>query len=139
MIGIFLSGITAFPIQTEINWLANHCEAFPLFLQQWIFLIQQGVNDVYPRYPFLAYGTDWLAFAHIVIGLAFWGVYQNPKRNIWVVQWGILCCLLVIPTAFTCGIVRDIPMFHILIDCSFGIFGGLLLLLLKKKINALPE
>jgi hypothetical protein len=30
-------------------------------------------------YPFLAYGTDWLAFAHIVIAVFFIGPLVKPK------------------------------------------------------------
>jgi hypothetical protein len=30
------------------------------------------------QYPFLAYGADWLAFAHLVIAIAFVGPYHDP-------------------------------------------------------------
>jgi hypothetical protein len=33
IIGLVLSGVTAFPIETELAWLANHASAFPGFLQ----------------------------------------------------------------------------------------------------------
>jgi hypothetical protein len=31
-----------------------------------------------PAYPFLAYGTDWLAFVHLVIAVAFVGPFFDP-------------------------------------------------------------
>ena len=80
------------------------------------------------HYPFLFYGTDWLAFGHVVIALAFIGPLRNPWRNRWVVEWGILACVLVIPWALVFGPLRGIPFFWRLIDTSFG-FGGLALLL----------
>ncbi|SCF41963.1 hypothetical protein [Micromonospora mirobrigensis] len=34
----------------------------------------------------MLYGTDWLAFAHLVLAVAFWGPLRDPVRNVWVVQ-----------------------------------------------------
>jgi hypothetical protein len=33
-------------------------------------------------HPWLAYGTDWLAFAHIVIAVFFIGPFVDPVQNI---------------------------------------------------------
>lgn len=136
---LILSGLTAFPLQTGINFLAEHKDIFPDFLSNWITTIQIGINDTWPKYPFIAYGTDWLAFAHIVIGMAFIGVYKDPVRNIWIIQWGMLSCLAVIPLAFICGPIRDIPWFHIFIDCSFGILGLIPLYFVLKLIKKLEK
>ncbi len=132
---LILSGLTAFPIQTGINFLAEYKYVFPGFLAEWILTIQTGINDTWPKYPFIAYGTDWLAFAHIVIGMAFIGVYKNPVRNIWIIHWGMLNCVAVIPLALICGPLRNIPWFHILIDCSFGIIGLIPLYIVLKLIR----
>lgn len=134
---LILSGITAFPIHTGINFLAEHKNVFPDFLADWITTIQTGINDTWPKYPFIAYGTDWLAFAHIVIGMAFIGVYINPVRNIWIIHWGMLNCIAVIPLALICGPIRNIPWFHILIDCSFGLLGMIPLYIVLKLIRKL--
>jgi hypothetical protein len=69
------------------------------------------------------YGTDWLAFGHLMIAIAFIGPLRDPVRNIWVVEFGMIACVLVIPAALICGFVRGIPFFWRLIDCSFGVFG----------------
>jgi hypothetical protein len=52
---------------------------------------------------------------------------------------GIVICCLVIPTAFVFGALRGIPLFWILMDCSFGVFGALLLLYILKTIKCLED
>jgi len=74
-------------------------------------------------YPFLAYGTDWLAFAHVVIAFFFVAPLRDPVRNIAVFRAGMAACVAVIPLAVICGAFRGIPIYWRLIDCSFGIFG----------------
>ncbi|MFT4637937.1 MAG: hypothetical protein ACI8T1_001253 [Verrucomicrobiales bacterium] len=53
----------------------------------------------YEAYPFMGYGTDWLAFGHLVIALFFIPVWKNPVRNIANLRAGIAACILVWPTA----------------------------------------
>ncbi len=81
------------------------------------------------RYPFLAYGTDWLAFAHILFAILFVGPYRDPVRNRWVVEFGLIACAGIFPLALIAGPIRQIPFYWRLGDCSFGLFGGVLLLL----------
>ena len=83
----------------------------------------------------LAYGYDWLGFAHIVIALAFIGPFKDPVKNKWVIDWGIFSCIAILPLAFIAGPIRKIPFFHILIDCSFGIVGLIPLLICRKWIR----
>ncbi len=137
MIAITMSGITAFPIETEIKFLDTHPGYFPPAMQEWIHRIHTGVKETNASYPFLSYGTDWLAFAHVVIALLFVGPLLNPVRNKWVIDWAIISCLLVFPLAFIAGPIRGIPFFHILIDCSFGAIGIVPLLIVRKKIREL--
>ncbi len=139
MLGIVLSGITAFPIVTELQWLNDHLNLFPAFLIPWIKEVYTGVVQTNAAYPFMAYGTDWLAFAHLIIALLFVGVLRNPVRNKWIIDWAILCCLLVLPQALIAGPIRGIPFFHSLIDCSFGLIGIIPLLIVRKKINQLKK
>lgn len=87
----------------------------------------------------MLYGTDWLAFAHIVISLFFIPVILKPihyKHNLIV---GIISCVLIFPLAFVCGPIRGIPFFHQLIDCLFGLFGFLYLYFILRKINQLES
>lgn len=75
------------------------------------------------EYPFLLYGYDWLAFAHFVLAILFIGPYRNPVRNIWVIEFGLIACILILPFAFVAGTFRGIPFGWKLIDCSFGVIG----------------
>jgi hypothetical protein len=72
-----------------------------------------------------------------VIALLFIGPYRDPVRNTWVIHWGIMACLAIIPLACIAGPIRGIPRFHIVIDCGFGIIGIIPLLMVKRWINKL--
>ncbi len=134
---LILSGITAMPAETELRWLMQYKELFPEKLGNWLQLCYTALADSNEKYPFLAYGYDWLAFAHIVIALSFIGLYRDPVRNIWIIDWQIITCILVVPLAFIAGPIRQIPIFHILIDCAFGLIGIIPLLICKRWINRL--
>jgi hypothetical protein len=85
--------------------------------------VDAGPQETEAKYPFLFYGTDWLAFGHLVIAMAFIGPIRDPVRNIWVIEWGMAACVAVIPLALICGPIRGIPFYWQLIDCSFGVVG----------------
>lgn len=141
MLALLLSGVTAFPLEWELNLLnqlvSNPGSPMPGLwpdLARWISFVQVGLQATYRTYPFMAYGTDWLAFAHIVIAIAFWGPLKDPVRNIWVVEFGMIACALIIPLALICGPIRGIPFFWQLIDCSFGVIGIIPLWLCRNLI-----
>jgi hypothetical protein len=127
VIGLVLSGVTAFPLPQEVNMLANWMGAKPgvtsTGMLAWIVQVQDGLQATDAKYPFLFYGTDWLAFGHLVIAAAFYGPIKDPVKNVWVIQWGMIACVGVIPLALICGSIRGIPFEWRLIDCSFGIVG----------------
>ncbi len=123
IVGLVLSGITAFPIETQLEFAMYHAAALPDVMQQWLTQIYFAVKTTNAQFPQMSYGTDWLAFAHIVIATAFIGPLRDPVRNIWVIQFGMIACVMVFPLAFIAGAVREIPFFWRLIDCSFGILG----------------
>jgi hypothetical protein len=133
--GLVLSGLTAFPLATEMEWLAAllspggalHALA-PLALQQWVLHVRDGLAETYARFPWVGYGTDWLAFGHIVIALFFIGPWRDPVGNAWVLRVGLLACALVIPLALIAGPIRGIPLHWRMIDCSFGVLGAVPLL-----------
>ena len=87
----------------------------------------------------ILYGTDWLAFAHLVIALFFIGVYIDPVKNKFNVVVGMIACAGVFPLAFIMGPLRGIPFFHQLIDCSFGVLGLIPLMIVYKKIKKLEN
>ncbi len=131
-----LSGITAFPLVTEVDFMLKHINSFPAFFHDWIRTVYESVHKT-PS--IVLYGTDWLAFAHIIIGLFFVGVYQNPVRNKFIVNVGIVACMAVFPLAFICGPIRDIPIYHQIIDCCFGLFGVIPLLYIRYQIKQLEN
>ena len=144
--GIVLSGITAFPLQTELSWLDSVLHSAPLqstadvtHLRGWIERVHHAVADTNSRYPFLAYGTDWLAFAHLVIAVAFIGPYIDPVRNKWLITFGLIACAGVIPLALIAGYVRGIPLCWRFLDCSFGVFGAVPLLMCHRAISGLER
>ncbi len=137
---LLLSGITAFPLETELNFLTGLIEnRFDGILYDWIMSVNEGIQQLNIHFPFMSYGTDWLAFAHIIIALFFVGVYNDPVRNIWTIKTGMIACVLVFPLAFIAGPIRGIPLEWILIDCSFGVFGLIPLGFVYAKIRKLQE
>ncbi len=137
MIALALSGITAFPLQSELDWLLQHDAWLLAYLQAWVTKVQDGISHTLASYPFILYGTDWLAFAHIMIALLFIGVLKDPVRNKWIIDWAMLCCIAVFPLAFMTGPIRHIPFFHQVIDCCFGLFGLIPLWVVRRKIGTL--
>jgi hypothetical protein len=143
IIGLVLSGITAFPLEWELRLLESWFgpataigSSFP-GLAYWLSHVQEALEFNGQKYPFLAYGTDWLAFAHLVIAVAFLGPLKDPVRNVWVVEFGMIACVLVIPLALICGPIRGIPLFWQLIDCSFGILGLIPLAVIRTLTRSL--
>lgn len=140
IIALVLSGLTAFPLEIELHllfkWSSNFLDS-ENSLHQWIKKVYEGVQETNQKYSFIAYGTDWLAFAHIVIAIAFIGPLKDPIRNIWVIHFGIIACILIFPLAIIAGPIRGIPFYWRVIDCSFGIIGLVPLLLANSWINKL--
>jgi hypothetical protein len=56
-----------------------------------------------------------------------------------VITFGLIACAGVIPLALIAGHIREIPIVWRLLDCSFGIFGGIPLLLCRRQIRALED
>jgi hypothetical protein len=140
--GLVLSGVTAFALERETGWLADFVGRYPalpsgLFL--WFNQVHAALLDNSIRYPFLAYGTDWLGFAHLVIAIAFLGPMRDPVRNKWVLQFGLIACMAVIPLALIAGPIRGIPLPWRLIDCSFGVVGAIPLLICLDRVKRLEQ
>ena len=145
ILGLVLSGVTAFPLLHELNLLCELLSengiglAVDSDLMRWVLRVRDGLENTYRNYPFIAYGTDWLAFGHLIIALFFILPYREPVRYEGVLKVGIAASLLVIPLAFICGPIRGIPVVWRLIDCSFGILCLLPLAFALRKIRRLDE
>ncbi|HTI92650.1 MAG TPA: hypothetical protein VL727_18770 [Puia sp.] len=140
ILALVFSGLTAFALEEELSWLLG---LWPGFIKggahDWVKKVYEALKDVNERYPFLAYGYDWLAFAHLVIAVAFVGVLWNPVRNKWIIEFGMMACVMVFPLALLAGTVRGIPIGWRLIDCSFGVVGLVPLRICYKKIKILEK
>jgi hypothetical protein len=130
IIVLVVSGVTALPLQTELDLVARGLGAENLTPEQatsgfvkWILIVRDALHATNAKYPFLAYGTDWLAFAHIVIAIAFVGALRHPVRNSWLFTFGMIASVLIVPWALITGEVRGIPIYWRLIDASFGVGG----------------
>jgi len=133
--GLVLSGLTAFPLATELRllvstlhsaWIAPIAQSTGLL--EWIERVNKAVAATNASYPFLAYGADWLAFAHLAIAVAFIGPYLDPVRNKWVITFGLIACQ-----------ARGIPFACRLVDCSFGVLGSVPLPICRGAIAAIER
>jgi hypothetical protein len=139
MIALVISGTTAFALETELAWLNRFFSDHPTGMSVWINRVYLALHEINRKYPFLAYGYDWLAFAHLMIAVSFYGVYQDPIRNKWIIQFGRIACIMIIPLSFIAGHFRGIPFYWQLIDCSFGIVGLIPLTICYRKIERLES
>ena len=140
IIALTISGLTAIPLRWELDLLNRWLRTNSFMLQtwpsmaEWIDHVNDTVQNGFGQYPLLAYGTDWLAFAHVVIAVSFIGPLRDPVKNVWVIEFGMIACALIIPWAWFFGMVRGIPLFWTLIDMSFGVFGFIPLWLVRIDI-----
>ncbi len=146
IVGLILSGLTAFPLEWELNLLAQMLGAAPSSspreysgLLMWVVKVRNALRQTNADFPFLAYGTDWLAFAHLMIAVAFICPLREPVRNKWIIDWGLIACLGILPLAMICGPLRGIPFYWRLIDCSFGVVGAIPLWICRKYILELEH
>lgn len=144
IVGLVLSGLTAIPLVWEVDRIGDVLgvdrDAPPdqyAGLRHWIARVGQGLRETEAKHPFIAYGTDWLAFAHVMIAVAFVGPWFAPARNRWVIDWGLVACAAVIPWALVFGALRGIPLPWRLLDCSFGVLGAIPLLLVRRDVRRL--
>lgn len=136
MVSLFISGVTAMPVERELNYIVSH---FPFdgSIKGWLEEVQLAIQQTGKKYPFLFYGYDWLAFAHFVLAILFIGPFKDPVKNKWVIEFGIIACILIIPFALIAGAFRGMPFWWRLIDCSFGVFGLVPLIICNKNIKRL--
>ena len=139
IVALVVSGLTAFPVESELKWLLNFQNGMPRGLSNWLHKCYVAIADTNDKYPMLTYGYDWLAFAHLIIAMAFIGPLKDPIRNKWIIDWAIMACIAVLPLAFIAGPIREIPFFHILVDCCFGLIGLIPLLICRQLIIRLER
>jgi len=144
--GLAISGATAMPLIAELDllakWLglADKTSATATGeLARWLLSVREALHETGAKHPFLFYGTDWLAFGHFVIAIAFLGALRDPVRNRWLFDFGLIACVLVVPFALVFGGLRGVPVWWRLIDCSFGVIGFVTLWLCRKWTRELES
>jgi hypothetical protein len=144
--GLVLSGVTAFPLLWEARLAADMLgvgdaasPAGHAGLAGWILTIRFGLEDAYAAYPWIAYGTDWLGFAHLAIALFFIGPMIDPRSSRGNILAGMAASVGVVPLALICGEVRGIPFGWRLVDSSFGVIGFALLFYCLRLLPRIEE
>jgi hypothetical protein len=135
---LVISGATAIPAESELQ-LATRLIPRGTAIGDWLDKVYLSVVQQNQQAPFLAYGYDWLAFAHFVLAILFIGPLRDPVKNTWVIEFGMIACALVIPFALVAGYMRGLPLWWRLVDCSFGVIGFIPLLIVRRKIDLLEE
>lgn len=140
---LVISGLTAIFAREGMRLLSplfaqgSALQVFWPSMSEWLSFVYRAIEETYEKYPFLAYGYDWLAFGHFIIAVPFIMAVGDPRRYSWVITYGIIACLSVIPFAIVFGAIRGIPLFWRAVDTLFGIGGLFVLLILRKKLMSL--
>lgn len=131
-IALAVSGISAFPIETGLEIMGDYIPD-----GTWLSEVVAAYKVTNSKYPFIAYGTDWLGYAHLMLAILFWGAAKDPVKNKWIMEFGMIACISIIPLALIAGHVREIPFYWQCIDMSFGVLGIIPLLMIYKRIKKL--
>jgi hypothetical protein len=140
--GLFLSGVTIWPaiaeLKTAVRLLWGDAPAGGE-LHAFVLKAIEGLEATNAQYPFMLYAHDWLAFAHIMLAVLFAGAIRDPVRNKWVVQAGLLMCLLVPVLAGICIPLRGLPIWWFWIDFAFAPGAALPLWIVFRDIRRIEE
>ncbi|WP_433833544.1 hypothetical protein ACQP2E_19150 [Actinoplanes sp. CA-015351] len=66
--------------------------------ETWVDRVHEGLAVTGRNYPFIA--------------AAFWGPWRDPVRNIWVIEWGMLCCLAIMPLLVIRRLIHQLAGIH---------------------------
>jgi hypothetical protein len=136
VIALVISGATGMIVPEGILWLDKTIPSTWTTIYQWIHYVHLQIQAS-PK--FLLYGFDWLAFAHYVIAMSFYGVWRDAVRNKWVIEWAMLSSIAIFPLAFVMGYLREIPFWWQLIDCSFGVVSLIPLIMIHRRIKVMEK
>ena len=136
--GLVVSGVTVWPAVPELKMAVRIVwgEGEPSgVLHSFVLKAIEGLESVEANYPFMLYAHDWLAFAHIVLAILFAGAIRDPVRNVWVVQCGLIMCVLVPVLAGICIPIRGLPPVWFWIDSAFAPAAALPLWIALRDIR----
>lgn len=134
IIGLFLSGLTAIPLVSEtviLHYFFGDSE--------WMQKLISAIYIADQNFPSAFYGTDWLAFAHFLLAFLFIGLFRDPLKNEWLITFGIVASVAILPYAFIFGYFRGIPIWWRCIDCTFGVVAFLIFYKIHLLLNKLKS
>jgi hypothetical protein len=139
IVGLVLSGLSAIPLVWGVDFAVDILEEIEFHGQIFSFMkrVQNALMFNDEHFSFMAYGTDWLAFAHFMFALLFVGLLFDAERNRFILRFGMIACVLIIPFAVFFGHAREIPWLWRMIDCSFGVIGFAVFLKVELLLNRL--
>ena len=137
--GLIVSAVTIWPAITELElgvkffWGDGPADGG---VHAFVLEVIETLKIMNKEYPYMLYAHDWLAFAHIVLGILFAGAIKDPVRNKWIVQCGLIMCALVPVLAGICIPLRGLPLTWFWIDFAFAPAAALPLLIALRDIRA---
>ena len=136
--GLFVSGVTVWPAISELNFALSILPESGL--KSFVLQVKEGLQSVNETHPYLMYGYDWLAFAHICLSILFLGAIKDPVRNKWIVQCGLIMCALIPVLSLICIPLRGIPFYWFIFDFLFAPGAAIpLVIALRDIIKAEQE
>lgn len=133
---LVISGYTAMIVPQGLKFLLEIVPSDWTIIYQWLQKIETIISQTSIH---VLYGFDWLAFAHFGIAMSFYGVWKDPVRNRWVIDWAMWMSIAIFPFAFVMGYIREIPFWWQLIDCSFGVVSLIPLIMIHRRICVLEK
>lgn len=136
--GLLVSGVTVWPVEMELREMVAFFwgDVEPTNgLHQFLAQVIEGVSAMKEQYPFLLYGYDWLAYAHVMLAILFAGAIRNPVRNVWILECGLIMCIGVPVLAFICVPLRGLPSYWFWIDSAFAPAAGIPLWIALRDVK----
>jgi len=141
-VGLFVSGVTVWPAISELKMglaLLSSIGFGESALFSFVTQLLGSLQAIEESHPQIMYGYDWLAFAHIVLAILFWGAAKDPVRNRWVVECGLIMCALIPVLAGICIPIREIPIYWILFDLAFVPGAAIPLLIALRDVRLIES
>lgn len=142
ILGLVVSGVTAFPLLHEMRAAADLLDADAGgggAVGERVRLVRDGLEATHAAYPWIAYGTDWLGFGHLVIAMFFVRPWFRPAEARSPIGVGLVACAAVPLVAWVAGEARGIPVGWRLLDGAFGVVGAVPLIYCLRSLRRLER
>ena len=102
MITLFISGLTAIPVEAQLSFLTKHTSG-DTAIHQWLQKVLLAYREVNKDHPFLLYGYDLAGICSLHPGYSIHRPLQRPyKKYLGHPVWNDRLCISVSP-GFYCG------------------------------------